>query len=181
MYLLNQIIVVATAPDYMPKKWGFFLKKRMKETFAYVLECMLTFGKMQNTSPLMCTKFKIWRQSVLKVIQAFHTVRIFLYIGCSGPVVECLNKINMLQSTTRPLGHCYVSWKSISFSSASDLHVYKEHAHTRYPLACCYWDMIAGEFTWLYHDSPSSPRSFEFFEKHVLKEFMKDWYRINII
>ena len=43
-------------------------------------------------------------RAFLKVIQAFHTVRIILYIGCSGPVVECLNKINMLQSTTRPLG-----------------------------------------------------------------------------
>ena len=47
---------------------------------------------------------KINKQSILKVIQAFHTVRIDLYIGCSGPVVECLNKVNMLQSTTRPLG-----------------------------------------------------------------------------
>ena len=36
----------------------------------------------------------------MKVIQAFHTVRIVLYIRCSGPVVECLNKINMLQSAT---------------------------------------------------------------------------------
>ena len=27
--------------------------------FAYVLEFMLTFDKMQNTSPLMCTKLKI--------------------------------------------------------------------------------------------------------------------------
>ena len=26
--------------------------------FAYVLECMLTFDKMQNTSLLMCTKFE---------------------------------------------------------------------------------------------------------------------------
>ena len=60
--------------------------------------------RQQNTSPLMCTKFEIWRQSILKVIQAFHTVRIVLYIRCSGPVVECLNKINMLLSTTQPLG-----------------------------------------------------------------------------
>ena len=37
----------------------FFLKKRMKETFAYVLEFMLTLDKMENTSPLMCTKFEI--------------------------------------------------------------------------------------------------------------------------
>ena len=40
----------------------------------------------------------------MEVIQAFHTVCIDLYIGCSGPVGECLNKINMRQSTTRPLG-----------------------------------------------------------------------------
>ena len=40
----------------------------------------------------------------MEVIQAFHTVCIVLHIGCSGPVVECLNKINMNQSTTRPLG-----------------------------------------------------------------------------
>ena len=64
---------------------------------------MLTFDKMQNTNPLMCTKFEIWGQGILEVIQAFHTVRIFLYIGCSGPVVKCcLNKINMNQSTTWP-------------------------------------------------------------------------------
>ena len=42
----------------MPK-CVFFLKKRMKESFAYVLEFMLTFDKMQNTNPLMCTKFEI--------------------------------------------------------------------------------------------------------------------------
>ena len=63
----------------------------MKEIFAYVQEFMLTFDAIQNTSPLMCTKFEIYGQIVL-------------YIGWSGPVVECLNKINMLQSTTRPLG-----------------------------------------------------------------------------
>ena len=60
----------------------------MKESLAYVLELMLTFDKMQNTSPLMCTKYQSWGQSILKVIQAFHTVRIVLYIGCSGPVVR---------------------------------------------------------------------------------------------
>ena len=42
---------------------------------------------------------------MLKVNQAaFHTVRIVLFVGCSAPVVECLNKINMLQSRTQPLG-----------------------------------------------------------------------------
>ena len=74
----------------------------MNESCAYVLEFMLTFDKVQNTSPLMCTKFEIWGQSILKVFQDFHTVR-----GCSGPVVECLIKINMLQSTTQPLGRNY--------------------------------------------------------------------------
>ena len=76
----------------------------MKEICAYVLEFMLTFDKMQNTNPLMCTKFEIWGKSILEIIQAFHTVRIVLYIGYSSPVVECLNKINMKQATTRPLG-----------------------------------------------------------------------------
>ena len=78
----------------------FFPKKRMKGIFVYVLEFMLAFDKMQNTSPLMCTKFEICMASILRVIQAFHTVRIVLYIGCSGPVVEDQNKINKLQSTT---------------------------------------------------------------------------------
>ena len=59
---------------------------------------------MQNFNPVMCTKFEIGGQSILDVIQAFHTVRIVLYIGCSGLDVECLNKINIKQSTIRPLG-----------------------------------------------------------------------------
>ena len=87
----------------MPKM-SFFPETSKKEIVAYVLEIMLTFDKMQNTNPLMCTKFEIRGQSILEVIQAFHTVHIVLYIGCSGPVVACLNKINMKQSTTRPLG-----------------------------------------------------------------------------
>ena len=76
----------------------------MREIVAIALEFMLTFHKMQNTSPLMCTKFEIWDRSILKVVQVFYTVRKVLYIACSGPVVECLNKIKMLQSTSRPLG-----------------------------------------------------------------------------
>ena len=58
----------------------------MKEIFAYALECMLTFDKMPTTSHLMCIKFEIGAQSILKVIHAFHTVRIVLYMGCYGPV-----------------------------------------------------------------------------------------------
>ena len=42
----------------MPKMF-FFLKERMKEIFAYVQKFMLTFDAIQNTSPLMCTKFEI--------------------------------------------------------------------------------------------------------------------------
>ena len=72
-----------------------------KEDERNVLECMLTFDKILNTSTLVCKILEIRGQSILKVIQAFHTVRIVLYIGCSGPVVEDLNKIDMLQSTTR--------------------------------------------------------------------------------
>ena len=68
----------------MPK-WNFYLKKRMKDFFAYILECMLTFYKMQNISPLMRTNFEILGQSIMKIIQAFHTVCIVLYIGGSGP------------------------------------------------------------------------------------------------
>ena len=41
------------------QKCDFFPEKGMKEIFAYILEFMLTFHKMQNTSPLMCTKFEI--------------------------------------------------------------------------------------------------------------------------
>ena len=87
----------------MPKI-GFFLKKRMEGFFVNVLEFRLSFNQMQNTSPLMCTKFRNLRAEHFEIIQAFHTVRIVLYIGCSGPVVEDLNKINMLQSTTLSLG-----------------------------------------------------------------------------
>ena len=43
----------------MQKILFFVPEKRMKEMFAYVLEFMLAFDKMKNTSPLMCTKFEI--------------------------------------------------------------------------------------------------------------------------
>ena len=61
----------------MQKKSDFFLKKRMKESFAYGLEFMLTLAKMQNNSTLKWTKFDICDWSFLKLIQAFHTVHIF--------------------------------------------------------------------------------------------------------
>ena len=40
-------------------KMCFFPEKEDVRNFAYVLEFMLTFDKMQNTSPLMCIKFEI--------------------------------------------------------------------------------------------------------------------------
>ena len=41
---------------------------------------------------------------MLKANQAFHTVCIVLFIGCSGPVVQCLNKTiyAVNDSTTGP-------------------------------------------------------------------------------
>ena len=40
-------------------KCDFFPEKEDEGNFAYVLEFMLTFDKMQNTTSLMCTKFEI--------------------------------------------------------------------------------------------------------------------------
>ena len=71
---------------------------------AYVWNFMLTLAKMQNNSTLMWKKFEIWGWSILKVIQAFHTVRIVLYIGCSGPVVGWLIAIYWFYLDTRLLG-----------------------------------------------------------------------------
>ena len=93
----------------------------MKEFFSYVLEFMITFDKMQNTIPLMCTNFEIREQNILKVIQSFHTICIILYIGCSDPVVECLNKINLLQSTTRQLQKNKMFWPRL----LTPLHVFE--------------------------------------------------------
>ena len=56
VYLLSNIfvgrVIVATAPE-LCQKCNFFLKKRMEEIFAYVLEFMLSLVKMQNNSTLM--------------------------------------------------------------------------------------------------------------------------------
>ena len=37
---------------------------------------MLTLDTMQNTCTFICKKFEIWGKSILKVVQAFHTLRI---------------------------------------------------------------------------------------------------------
>ena len=65
----------------------------MNSIFVYVLEVLLTLDKMEITSRLMSTRFEFCGQSILKVNQVFDTVCIVLYIGCSGPVVECLMKV----------------------------------------------------------------------------------------
>ena len=76
----------------------------MEEIFAYVLEFILTFAKMQNNSTLKWKKFEIWGWSILKVIQAFHTVRIVLYIGCSGTVGGSLTTKYWFFSDSKLLG-----------------------------------------------------------------------------
>ena len=57
VYLLDKIFCGFSdschSARVMPKMCFFFLKKRMKEFFAYVLEFMLTLAKMQNNSALM--------------------------------------------------------------------------------------------------------------------------------
>ena len=45
-------MIVATAPE-LCQKCDFLLKKRTKESFANVLEFMLTSAKMQDNSTLM--------------------------------------------------------------------------------------------------------------------------------
>ena len=50
-------MIDTTAQELCKKKCDFFLKKKMKEIFAYALECMLTFDKMP--CPLMCIKLEI--------------------------------------------------------------------------------------------------------------------------
>ena len=60
----------------------------MKGIFAYVLEFMLTLGNIAKYQYFNVQKVRNpSASSILKVRQAFHTVRIVLYIGCSGPVI----------------------------------------------------------------------------------------------
>ena len=61
-------------------------EKRMKGIFDYVLQFMLTLVKMQQYFNVK--KIKIWRN--LQVIQAFHTVSIVVYNGCSDPDIRSL-------------------------------------------------------------------------------------------
>ena len=50
-------MIVATAPELCQK--CDFPEEGDEEIIAYVHEFMFTFDKIQNTSPLMCTKFEI--------------------------------------------------------------------------------------------------------------------------
>ena len=107
----------------------------MEEIFAYVLEFMLTFDKMKKPSPLMFTKFEIWGWSILKVIQALHTIRIVLYIGSSDPVVGSLTATfwsyldtRLLNQNTCVLDVYYFSQPDYMYNSTNwHLRNYTEH------------------------------------------------------
>ena len=57
MYLLDRNVCGLSGIRYitivMPEMCFVFRKKKMKEIYAYVQEFMLTFDKMQKTSPLI--------------------------------------------------------------------------------------------------------------------------------
>ena len=72
----------------------------MKGIFVYVMEFMLSIDKMQYISTLNVPKALNLRAEHFERFQAFHTVRIILYIGCSGPVIDCNILILFRHSTT---------------------------------------------------------------------------------
>ena len=59
----------------------------MGEFFAYVLELRLTLDKMQNTSPLMCTKFEFCctHSSVYRVFWPSCRVSKNQYVAVNDP------------------------------------------------------------------------------------------------
>ena len=59
----------------------------MQGICVYVLEYMFTLEKMLNTSTLMCKSSKLSVEHSNSGL-SFHTVRLVLYIGCSGPVIR---------------------------------------------------------------------------------------------
>ena len=59
---------------------------------------------MQGNSTFMWQMFEIVGWSFLLVIQAFRTVRIVLYIGCSSPVVGSFTDSYWFYLDTRLLG-----------------------------------------------------------------------------
>ena len=113
----------------------------------------------------MCTKFEIWGQSLLKVIQAIHTVHIVLYIGCSGPVVECLTKTNMLQSTIRPLDQN--TWCTVWNAWIKFKMICPQISNWVLSEIQAYWYIILHAYMWLRgislysKDKGSSPKSFK--------------------
>ena len=68
---------------------------------------MLTLDKMQTISTLMHKKCEIRKQSILKVIQAFHTVRIVLYIGCSDAMIGSSTALYSLYLDPQLLVQCH--------------------------------------------------------------------------
>ena len=60
VYLFNTFRNNRYSARVVPK-CDLFPEKRMKEIFAYVLDFMHTFDKMQNTNPLMCTEHTTYR------------------------------------------------------------------------------------------------------------------------
>ena len=94
----------------MSRRW-LFPWERMKGIYVYVLEFMLTLDKVQITSHFLYARIETWGQSILKVIQAFHTVSIALYIGCSCPVVEDMYAVD--NPTTGPEHRIYRTMRTV--------------------------------------------------------------------
>ena len=120
----------------MPKK-RFFLKKVMKEFFASVLEFMPTVDKMQNTSSLICSKFEIWGQSIFKVIQAFHTICIVLYTGCSGPACRLPHDIHVASHYFLTFNNLFKLITKIRLSNNSFKFIYYISIKYRFDMPCC--------------------------------------------
>ena len=85
LYIYITIFMRVERSSVTPKRCVFPPKKEDERHFclcsgiyAYIILC--TLEKMHNISTLMCKMFQIWRQSILKVIQAFHSACTVLYI-----------------------------------------------------------------------------------------------------
>ena len=61
----------------------------MKDFFCLYSEIYANFRLNAKYHGFNVQKFEICGYSILKGIQDFNTVRTFLYIGCSGPMIRC--------------------------------------------------------------------------------------------
>ena len=77
----------------------------MKEILLMFWNVCLLSIKIKIITVLQCAQSLKSEDRAFRMLFKLENVHIVLYIGCSGPVVECLNKINMLQSTTQLVGH----------------------------------------------------------------------------